>query len=138
MKLTPYWLIAASFIGIGDTLYLAYYHFLGLTPTCAIGGCEIVLNSPYSSVFGVPLAYLGLVYYVYMLALAFLLSIDPDSKGLRFGALAYTAVGLLCSVGFELFQFFVIHALCMFCAISAFTTLLLFGIAVWHWRTTGK
>lgn len=136
MKLTPYWLIAASFIGIGDTLYLAYYHFLGIIPTCAIGGCEIVLNSPYSSVLGVPLSYLGLVYYVYLLALAILLAIDPESKGLRFGMLAYTAIGLLLSIGFELFQFFVIDALCLYCGISAATTLVLFILAVWHWRIT--
>ncbi|MBY0472886.1 vitamin K epoxide reductase family protein [Patescibacteria group bacterium] len=134
MKLTPYWLIAASFIGIGDTLYLAYYHFLGLIPTCAVGGCEIVLNSQYSSLLGVPLSYIGLVYYVYMLALAVLLAIDPESKGLRFGMLTYTAIGLLFSIGFELFQFFVIGALCLYCGISAATSLLLFVLAVWHCR----
>ena len=39
-------------------------------------------------------------------------------------------------IGFELFQYFVIHALCMYCAISALTTLLLFIVAVWNWRAT--
>ncbi len=136
MKLTPYWLIAASFIGIGDTLYLVYEKLHGVIPGCLIlNGCEQVLTSPYSVVFGVPLAYYGLAYYAYMLALAVLLAIDPESKGLRFGTLAYTAIGLLCSIGFELFQYFVIHAMCMYCAISALTTLILFGIAVWHWRS---
>ena len=132
MKLTPYWLIAASFLGIGVTLYLSYYHFLGLVPECAVGGCEIVLNSVYSSVAGVPLSYLGLVYYIYMLCLAVLLAIDPESKGLKFGVVVYAAIGLLCSIGFELLQYFVIGAMCMYCAISAFAALLLFGIAIWH------
>jgi uncharacterized membrane protein len=132
--LTPFWLIAATFIGIGDTLFLSYYHLLGIIPTCAIGGCEIVLSSPYTTPFGMPFAYLGLFYYMYMLGLGILLAIDPASKGLRFGALAYTAIGLLCSICFELFQYFVIGALCMYCGISAITTLLLFIIAVWHWR----
>jgi uncharacterized membrane protein len=134
--LTPFWLIAVTFIGLGDTLYLSYYHLLGIIPTCAIGGCEIVLSSPYATPFGVPFAYIGLVYYTYMLGLAILLAIDPNSRGLRFGMLAYTTIGLLCSIGFELFQYFVIHALCMYCAISALTTLLLFIVAVWHWRAT--
>lgn len=136
--LTPFYLIAATLIGLGDTLFLSYYHLLGIVPTCAIGGCEIVLSSPYTVLFGVPLTYLGLVYYVYMLGLAILLAVDPASKGLRFGMLAYTTIGLLCSIGFELFQYFVIHALCMYCALSAFTTLLLFCLAVWHWKISQK
>lgn len=135
MKLTPYWLISASFIGIADTAYLIYEKLHGTTPGCLIlNGCEQVLNSPYSNFLGVPLAFWGFVFYLYMLAAAVLLAIDPDSKGLRLGILAYTAIGLLFSIGFELFQFFVIHAMCMYCAISALTTLVLFGIAVWHYR----
>ena len=137
--LTPFWLIAATFIGLGDTLFLAYYHWLNITPGCAIGGCEVVLNSPYTMIGGpqgIPFAYVGLFYYVYMLGLGVLLAIDPGSRGLRLGALLYTGIGLLLSVGFELFQFYVIHALCMYCAISAITTLILFIIAVWHWRVS--
>ncbi len=134
--LPPFYLIAATFIGLGDTLYLAYYHLLGIIPTCAIGGCETVLSSPYATPFGVPFAYIGLVYYLYMLAIGILLVMDPRSYGLRFGALAYTTIGLLCSIGFEIFQYFVIGALCMYCAISALTTLLLFILALWHWRAT--
>jgi uncharacterized membrane protein len=139
--MTPFWLIAATFIGLGDTLFLSYYHLLGVIPGCALKGCEIVLASPYTMIggsLGLPFAYAGLFYYLYMLALAILLAIDPTSRGLRFGVLAYTALGLVCSISFELFQYFVIGALCMYCGISAFTTLLLFCIAVWHWRSTKK
>jgi len=134
--LSPFYLIAATFIGLGDTLFLSYYQHLGITPTCAIGGCEIVLSSVYSKFLGVPLSYIGLVFYIYMLALVVLLAIDPQSKGLRFGVLVYATIGLLFSIGFELTQIFVIHAICMYCAISAATTLILFGVAIWHWRAT--
>lgn len=132
--LSPFYLIAATLVGIGDTLFLSYYHLLGVVPSCAVGGCEIVLTSPYAKIFDVPLAYLGLVYYVYMLGLAILLMIDPYSKALRLGALVYAAIGLVCSVYFELFQYFVIDALCLYCGISAVVTLVLFGIALWHYR----
>ena len=134
--LTPFWLIAATFVGIGDTLFLSYYHALGIVPGCAIGGCEIVLSSPYSMPYGVPLAYLGLFYYVIMLCVATALATYPYSKNVRLAAVAYATIGLLCSIGFELFQYFVIHALCLYCGISALTTLALFGIALWHWRAT--
>lgn len=135
--LTPFWLIAATFIGLGDTLFLSYEKLHGVIPGCLVlNGCDKVLTSPYSSPFGVPFGFIGLVFYVYMLGLAILLAVDPHSRGLRFGALAYTGIGLLSSIGFELFQYFVIGALCMYCAISALTTLVLFCLAVWHWRAT--
>jgi uncharacterized membrane protein len=134
--LTPFYLIAATLIGLGDTFFLSYYQHLGITPTCAIGGCEIVLNSIYSKFMGVPLSYIGLVFYLYMLALVILVAYDSYGKGTRLALIAYATIGLLFSIGFELTQIFVIHAICMYCAISATTTLVLFGLAVWHWRAT--
>jgi uncharacterized membrane protein len=137
MKLTPYITLALAMVGIGDTLFLSYYAFINVIPGCALKGCEIVLSSPYSHVLGIPMAYLGLVYYTYMFALAILLMIEPQSRALRLGALVYTGIGLALSLVFEFYiQLGIIHALCMYCAISATTTLLLFATAVWHWRTT--
>jgi len=134
--LTPFWLIAATFIGIGDTLFLSYYHLLGIVPGCALKGCEIVLTSPYATPLGVPFAYIGVFYYMFMLFLALLLVVDPRGLGTRLGVLVFTGIGLVCSICFESLQIFVIGAICMYCAISAVTTLLLFFIAWWHWRTT--
>jgi uncharacterized membrane protein len=134
--LAPYLLLALALIGLGDTFYLSYFQYLNLIPTCAIGGCETVLTSEHSKFFGVPWSYIGLVYYVYMFCLAILLAIEPRSKALRLGALAYTGVGVLYSVWAIFYiQLSVIGALCQFCAISALTTLALFVVAVWHWRT---
>jgi uncharacterized membrane protein len=97
----------------------------------------VVLTSIYSKFLGVPLSYIGLVYYIYMFALALLLVIDSRSKALRLAALVYTGIGLGLSLIFEFYiQLGLIHALCMYCAISATTTLLLFLTAVWHWRAT--
>jgi uncharacterized membrane protein len=134
--LTPFYLIAAALVGLGDTLYLSYFQFMNLIPTCAVGGCEVVLTHATSKVFGVPLSYLGLVFYAYMLGLAVLLAYDPRGKGTRLAVLLYTLFGLLCSIGFELTQIFVIKALCMYCAISAAVTLVLFLVALWHWKKT--
>lgn len=136
MKLTPYLLIAGAFIGIGDTLFLSYYQFMNLIPSCAVGGCEIVLTHELSKFFGIPFSYIGLVYYLHMLGVAILLAIDPHSKGMRLGALLYTGIGLGLSIVFELLQFFVIGAMCLYCGISAVTTLFLFVVALWHFVTT--
>ncbi len=137
LPLGPYLLIAASFLGLGITAYLSYFQFMNLIPTCAIGGCEVVLTSPQSKFFGVPLSYIGLVYYTYMLGLALLLAIDPRSFGLRLGALLYTGVGVLYSIHAIFYvQLTVIGALCEYCSMSALTTVALFAIAVWHYRST--
>lgn len=137
MPLAPYFLIALSFIGLADTTYLSVFAYLNTVPSCAIGGCEQVLTSVYSKFFGVPLAYIGLVYYVYLFALALLLVIDPKSRTLAWAAAGYAFLGLAFSIYFEFYiQGMLIGAYCMYCAISALTTLALAVTAGWHLRKT--
>lgn len=136
MPLTSYLLIALALVGLGDTLYLSYFQYHNLLPTCQLGGCESVLTSVYSKFFGIPWSYIGLVYYTYLLGLATLLAIDPYSRGLRLGALLYTGIG----VGYSLWaivyiQLSVIGALCEYCAISAIVTAGAFGVALRHYRS---
>ena len=132
--LAPYILLALAMVGLGITGYLSYFQYLNLIPSCAIGGCETVLTHWSSKPFGVPFAYIGLLYYAHLLGVALLLAIDPRSLGMRFVAVVYSGIGLALSIGFELWQFFVIDAMCIYCGMSAATTLLLFITAVWHWR----
>lgn len=133
--LTPYILLALAMVGLGDTLYLSYFQYLNLIPSCALGGCETVLTSEYSKFFGIPWSYIGLVYYAYMFCLAILLAIDPKSFGLKLGALLYTAVGVVYSVWAIFYiQLSVIGSLCEFCTISALTTAGLFVAALWHFK----
>ncbi|MES2202810.1 MAG: vitamin K epoxide reductase family protein [Patescibacteria group bacterium] len=135
--LAPYILLALAMVGLGITGYLAYFQYLNLIPSCAIGGCAVVLTSSYSKFFGVPWSYIGLVYYLYMLCLSVLLIIDPRSYGLRLGTLMYTGIGVLYSLQAIFYvQLVLIGALCQYCAMSAVTTLLLFVAAIWHWRTS--
>jgi uncharacterized membrane protein len=126
MPLAPFIIIALSFIGLADTLYLSYFAYMNLIPSCAIGGCEVVLTSQYSKFFGVPLAYLGLVYYAYLFLLAVLLTIDPKSRVLTGAMALYTIFGLILSAIFEFYiQGHLLGTYCMYCAISAITTLAL-------------
>ena len=88
--LAPFYLIAAALIGIGDTAFLSYFAFLNAVPGCAIGGCEQVLTSVYSKFYSIPLAYIGLFYYVGMLGLAILLAVKPYTRLLIWGTALYT------------------------------------------------
>lgn len=137
MLLGPSLIVALAFIGLGDTLFLSYFQYMNAIPGCAIGGCEQVLTSVYSKFFGVSLSYIGLVYYVGMLALGIVLSTDPRSFGLRWATVAYATIGLGLSIYFEFYiQMYLIGALCMYCAISALVTLAFFSVAVQHYKAT--
>src|SRR3989344_4273936 len=137
LSLTPYIVLALAMVGLGDTLYLAYFQYLNLVPACAISGCDVVLTSMYAKFLGVPLSYIGVVYYSYLFCLGVLLAIEPDSRALRIGALAYGAVGFVLSFVFVFYiQLVLIGAICQYCAISALTSTAFFATAVWHWRVT--
>jgi uncharacterized membrane protein len=71
-----------------------------------------------------------------MLCLAALLAFDPFSGGLRFAALAYSAVGVSFSIYFMYLQIEFIHAFCIYCLVSAVMTALLLVAAFLHRRAT--
>ena len=93
-------------------------------------------NSPYARIYNLPVGYFGVVYYMYVFGLAALLAFDPFSRGLRFGALAYSALGVCFSIYFMCLQIAFIHAFCIYCLLSAVTTLFLFIAAISHFRAT--
>jgi len=74
---------------------------------------------------------------LYMVALAALLAFDPRSPGLRWGAVLYAALGVAFSLYFMVLQVGFIRAFCIYCLVSAVTTVLLAVTAAWHWRATG-
>jgi uncharacterized membrane protein len=71
-----------------------------------------------------------------MFGLAALLAFDPFSRGLRFAAVAYSTLGTCFSIYFMYLQIAFIHAFCIYCLVSAVTTLLLFIAALSHFRAT--
>ncbi len=64
--------IIAIILGVMDGGYLTIVHFLPSALACPTIGtvvdCEAVLSSAFSNVFGVPLAVLGLAWFIGMLA----------------------------------------------------------------------
>jgi uncharacterized membrane protein len=134
----PYLMLVLAALGVADAFYDSYAVYAGQLLWCPppIDGCNTVANSPYARVFGVPLGYLGVVFYLLMFALAALLLYDPFSRGLRLGALLYAGVGVSGSIGFMYVLFAVIRAFCIYCAISGVLTVLLLIVAAVHFRAT--
>jgi len=71
--ITPpvYAMFVLTLIGIADAAYVAHGNYTGAPLWCPIlDGCNTVINSPYSRVFGTPMSYFGFIYYLFMFGLA--------------------------------------------------------------------
>lgn len=125
-------LLILAFLGIADSWYLLQSAVTDTALTCDIGGgldgCNIVAQSPYSQLLGVPIALYGVGFY----ALLFILLAVTACIHRRvvYQALFLLAtVGALASVVFLGIQFFLIQALCVYCIASAAITFLVWFLA---------
>jgi uncharacterized membrane protein len=72
---------AACLVGAAIAAYLTYVHYAHTAPICTTGGCETVQKSKYAELAGVPVALLGLITYVVLLALAFVRGLNAAVAG---------------------------------------------------------
>ena len=125
-------------VGFLDASYLTVEHYRGLVPICkVITGCGEVLISKYSTIGPVPLALLGVAYYSVVIFGA-LLFLDLKIIKILHLLAAYTCVGIIASLYFIYLQIFVIHALCLYCLFSAFTSALLFINGAYIYKKTAS
>ncbi|MEJ0053505.1 MAG: vitamin K epoxide reductase family protein [bacterium] len=119
-RIAPWAILLAAFLGLADSVYLARSELSGAPLLCNIdglSGCNLVAQSPYSQLFGVPLAVYGLGFYALLFILA-ALELAWSSSRLRKMLLALTLFGVAVSLVSLLLQLFVIQALCIYCAFS--------------------
>lgn len=123
---------AVAFGGFLDAAYLSLRYFQGLPPVCTLlHGCAIVTASRYAAVGPVPVAVLGAAYYLLILALA-VGYLDLQRLAWLRLASAFTVVGFSVSAVLVYLQLVVLRAVCLYCFLSAVSSLLLFilGCAV--------
>jgi uncharacterized membrane protein len=118
-------------IGVGIGSYLVWVHYDIDALVCGLGDCEVVQTSSYAEVFGIPIAILGLLMYVALVALtlARLLRtalLVPASMA----ALAITGAGTLYSAWLTWVEIAVLEAICQWCVASAIVTTLMFIVEV--------
>lgn len=120
-------MVVLAVIGLGVATYLTIIHYAGINPACTAGqSCVKVQTSQWSKVDGVPVALMGLIGYIAILASLLV----PDRDETRLAALAFTVIGFGFSAYLTYRELFSIHAICEWCASSAvIMTLLLIGAA---------
>ena len=84
-------MIVLALIGLGDATYLTVVHYGGFTIVCSGSGnpCATVQASKYSFLAGIPVALLGAIGYVLILALLLM----RDHEWTRLGTLALALLG---------------------------------------------
>jgi len=124
-------MLVLALVGTVIAFYDAQAIYYGKELWCPppINGCNEVANSPYARLFDVPVGYFGIVYYLSIFALAVLMELHSSSRALRIGVLLYAALGVSFSIYFLYIQVSYIHAFCIYCLVSAVTTLMLLAAA---------
>jgi uncharacterized membrane protein len=126
------WLVALlllSLIGAGDSGYLLWKHWTGGSNFCQAGGCDIVTQGPYAEIGGIPLAGLGLVGYLALLALTLMAS-TLGGRSLIWGIVGISGIGVVVSAFLVYLQVAVIRAICSWCVVSVFTMTSIFIMSV--------
>jgi uncharacterized membrane protein len=101
---------AVALLGIGVAAYLTAVHYAHVAPICSTGGCETVQHSSYAELHGVPVALLGLVAYVVVLATTAVRGVPAAALG------ALVALAGAAFSGYLLWaQLARIHAICQWC-----------------------
>ncbi len=120
---------AIAACGALTTAYLTYEKLSGGAAVCPTGGCDLVLNSAYGTVFGQPLALFGCLAYTGMLIFALIpLAVPPSSnndlhtklENWTWLLLLAGAVSMTVFSGYLMYLlFFKIKAVCYYCLASA-------------------
>lgn len=101
---------ALAVAGLGIAAYLTVLHYAHVSPVCISGGCEKVQKSSYAELAGIPVALLGMIGYVILIACAALRGVSAALIG------AVTALVGVCFSAYLLWaQLGPIGAVCQWC-----------------------
>jgi uncharacterized membrane protein len=134
VRQVPAWVIGSSailvVIGLADAAYLTLTHFtthvqLACSDTGTID-CAKVTTSPQSYILGIPVAVLGLVYFLVYAGLVAPPAWRSPEPLVRYARLAW-AIGGVCTVVYLIYaELFEIDAICLWCSVVHVVTIALF------------
>jgi uncharacterized membrane protein len=123
-----------SIAGLGVSIYLTIAHFdTQVALVCASSGginCAKVTSSPQSYLFGIPVAILGLVFFVGMIILCLPAAWRSAKRSIHIARLALSVFGVGMVVYLVSAELFVIRAICLWCTAVHLITFVLFAIIV--------
>jgi uncharacterized membrane protein len=125
--------LTASIIGFLDSAYLVYVKIFHAPIYCTpgLGDCASVQNSQWSTLWGIPIAVFGALAYLALIG-CYLLERKVTLLGrysiyILFGISFF---GFLYSLYLTWLEFFVIHAMCQWCILSAICMTIIFILTI--------
>jgi uncharacterized membrane protein len=126
--------LALAIVGLGLSIYLTYTHFTDSAPAAcpenSTINCVKVTTSAQSYLFGIPVAVLGLAFYLFMVAV-----MTPWGWRLRLAAVHWARlVSVIIGIVFVLYlvyvEMFKVNAICLWCTGVHVVTFVLFVFTV--------
>ena len=142
VSLTPRVIVTfvASILGLGVSIYLTLAHYTNaVSLTCPLGGtghfidCGKVTSSAESVVFGIPVAVLGLAFFVPMIVL-----LSPWAWASAHRYVAPVRLGMsIVSIGFISYllysELYTIHSICIWCTAVHILSFIIFVGVITGW-----
>lgn len=125
-------LAVLAMAGMGVAAYLTYTHYADQPIACAgLSGCQAVENSEYSTIIGIPVAVLGMLFCAGLLALvlARMARLPLAEEWAPLAAFSMTLTGVAFAAYLTYLELFVIEDICIWCTSFA-------GIVTIAWLIT--
>jgi uncharacterized membrane protein len=123
--------LLVSLLGLGVAAYLTYDHFSNTAPAaCPDTGtinCLKVTTSSYSVILGVPVAVLGLVFFLVMIGLQLPRMWASHDVRIRRVRMAWAGIGMVTALWLVYAELFRINAICLYCTSVHILTLIVFA-----------
>lgn len=108
-----------SILGMADSIYLTIAHLTNpnilVCPTTSFINCDKVTTSQYSTLFHVPIVYLGLLFFISMFILELPHFWKLKSGLIFYGRLAMSVIGMIMVFYLVYAELDLINAICLFC-----------------------
>jgi uncharacterized membrane protein len=126
--------LVLSLIGLGASAYLTYEHYSSSTtlacPDTGAINCVKVTTSTYSELLGIPVALLGLLFYVGITVLCLPVMWRSDNPWVGRVRLLATAGGVVFVLYLVWAELFRIDAICLWCTAVHVATVVLFAVVL--------
>jgi uncharacterized membrane protein len=133
LRWQPITTLVLSIAGLGIATYLTITHFDKVALVCSDNGainCAKVTSSPQSVIFGIPVAMLGLAFFVPMIALCLPVAWRSADRRVHLARLILSITGVGMIIYLITAELFVIKAICLWCSGVHVITFILFVIIV--------